>query len=311
MRESMLVLAILLSGWASPVLAQSPPVGYSAEECPPCARWNAPKPPVHLFGNTYWVGTEELGAVLITSDRGHALIDGGLPESATLILANIEALGFDPSDVRVILNSHAHYDHAGGIAALQRATGAEVLSTGASAQALLTGELTADDPQRDTALAFPAVPAVSVISDGDTVRAGSVNLIAVETPGHSPGGTSWTWRSCDAESCMNLVYADSQTPVSDEGYLYSDGDRAARFELGLDAIANLPCDILLTPHPGASDLWDRLEVTAGQSRTRGLVDSSACARYAERYRVQLRSRLSRERGGAGLWGATRHSHPHR
>ena len=273
-----------------PAEAQTPTAGYTPEECPPCARWNAPRPPAHIFGNTFWVGTDGLGAVLVTSESGHVVIDGGLPESAGLILANIEALGFDPADVRVLLNSHAHYDHAGGLAALQRATGAPVYATSASAEALRRGVLTADDPQRGIALAYPPVMDVSVLKDGDTVRVGPLVLVAHETPGHSPGGTTWSWRSCERDSCLELVYADSQTPVSEDGYRYSEGNRSARFRQGLEAIEALSCDILLTPHPGASNLWDRLAMGA-------LVDSGACGAYAARYREQLNQRLAREMAG--------------
>src|SRR5690606_32864417 len=84
---------------------------YDKAVCSSCAAWNEPNRPVHLFGNTYYVGTRGLGAILVTSADGHVLIDAGLPDSAPLILQNIRTLGFRPSDVKYILNSHAHYDH--------------------------------------------------------------------------------------------------------------------------------------------------------------------------------------------------------
>jgi metallo-beta-lactamase class B len=280
-----------------PAASQTTTTAYSPAECPPCERWNRPQPPVHLFGNTYWIGTEGLGAVLVTSSSGHILIDGGLPESAPHILANLRELGFEAGDVRLILNSHAHYDHAGGISALQAATGAPVYATNASAHALRTGVLTSEDPQREAALAFPAVSEVMVIQDGDTLRVGRLALVAHETPGHAPGGTTWSWTSCQSGVCRDMVYADSQTPVSDDGFRFSQGDRAVRFERGLDAIEHLDCDILLTPHPGASDLWRRVRRESGEDAA-GLVDPRACARYADRYRGELARRLDREVGGA-------------
>lgn len=295
LRVLSLATPLLLLLASADLASQSLPTGYSAEECPPCAAWNAAQPAVHLFGNTYWVGTRGLGAVLITSSDGHVLIDGGLPGSARLILANVRDLGFAVEDIRVIVNSHAHYDHAGGIAELQRATGASVFATSASAQALRTGTLTADDPQRDTALAYPAVLDVAVIADQDTVTVGQTALVAHLTPGHSPGGTSWSWRSCEGERCLALVYADSQTPVSDDAFMYSHGDRAARFEQGLRAIESLPCDILLTPHPGASGLWGRI-AERDRGNPNALVDSTACTGYAARYRARLEERLNRELG---------------
>src|SRR3954467_8247614 len=103
--------------------AQTPDPAKRAAGRPPRAEWNLPQAPLRLFGNTYYVGTKNLSSILITSPSGHVLIDGALPESAPLILANIKTLGFEPRDVKLILNSHAHYDHAGGIAELRRATG--------------------------------------------------------------------------------------------------------------------------------------------------------------------------------------------
>lgn len=284
----------LLSAGGLP--AQATSSAYTPEQCPSCAAWNAPRPPVRLFGNTYWVGTQGLGAVLITSESGHVLIDGGLPESADVILANVGALGLDPEDIDVILNSHAHYDHAGGTAELQRVTGAAVLASAASAAVLRRGIPGEDDPQHASALPFPPVEEVHVVAPGDTVRMGPLALVAHLTPGHSPGGTTWSWRSCEGGRCMDFVYADSQTPVSDDGFRYSEGARADDFRRGLSIIGNLSCDVLITPHPGASRLWERVEAReAGDPDA--LIDIDACRRYADRGRDQLATRIARERAG--------------
>lgn len=279
--------ASLLAQNADPLVAP-----YPADQCSSCAEWNEPQAPLRLFGNTYYVGTRGLGAVLVTSPEGHVLIDGGLPDSAPLILENIRALGFDPADVRLILNSHAHFDHAGGIAALQRASGARVAASAASAPVIERGTLEPDDPQFEIALAFPGVAVTDTVADGETVRVGPLALTMHLTPGHTPGGTSWSWRSCEGERCLSFVYADSRTPVSADGFRYSDGPYAtavADFERGAALLERLPCDVLVTPHPGASGLWQR--VAAG---TEGLVDASACRRYAAAGREQLRRRLARE-----------------
>lgn len=289
-----LITTVTFLAIANPGASQVVTEGYSPLECPSCASWNRPHRPVHLFANTYWVGTHGLGAILITSEVGHILIDGGLPESAPLIEANVRDLGFRPEDIRVILNSHAHFDHAGGIAALQHVSGARVLASPASAEALRTGLPTAEDPQRDTALAFPPVDEVDVIDHGDTVRVGPLTVVAHSTPGHCPGGTTWSWETCDDARCVAVVYADSQTPVSDDGFRFSDGSRARAFRTGLDRIAALPCDALLTPHPGASTLWDRIRLREGGDPD-ALFDGQACARYAQAGRERLEARLARER----------------
>jgi metallo-beta-lactamase class B len=266
---------------------------YPADRCPACARWNETRAPFRIYGNTWFVGTQGLTSLLITSPQGHVLIDGGLPDSAPLILANIRALGFDPSDIRLILNSHTHYDHAGGIAALERASGARVAASEPSAPVLERGLPGPDDPQYDIALAFPPVRDVERFQDGETLSVGPIRLTAHLTAGHTPGGTTWAWESCEGDRCLGLVYGDSQTPVSADNFRFT-GSRTypsavADFERGFAILAKLRCDLLLTPHPGASGLWDRL--AAGPE---GLIDPDGCRRYASRAREQLRRRLENE-----------------
>jgi metallo-beta-lactamase class B len=271
---------------------------YSAEACPSCAEWNQPQAPVRIHGNTYYVGTHGLAAVLITSPERHVLIDGALPNSAPLILENIRALGFDPRDIRLILNSHAHFDHSGGIAALQRASGARVAASGPSAPVLERGNSGDDDPQYGVLLDFPAVANVQRFADGETLRVGPIAVTAHLTAGHTPGGTTWTWRSCDDAGCVDLVYADSQTPISADGFRYSDSPAyptaVADFERGYRTLEALPCDILLTPHPAASQLWERLA-----RGPEALIEPMACKRYAANARQQLQRRLQSERVGSG------------
>lgn len=137
----------------------------AAEPCASCAEWNAPQMPFRVYGNTYYVGPHGLAAVLITSDTGHVLIDGGLPESTGLIADNIAALGFHLQDVKVILNSHAHFDHAGGIAELQRATGAAVRASLPSIIEMIAGAPMPDDPQSVTANRFPPVLKATPVKD--------------------------------------------------------------------------------------------------------------------------------------------------
>jgi metallo-beta-lactamase class B len=269
---------------------------YPAELCEACAGWNEPQTPFRIHGNTWYVGTRGLAAVLITSPDGHVLIDGGLPASAPLILDNVRALGFEPGDIRLLLNSHAHFDHAGGIAALQRASGARVAASEASAPVLERGRSAPGDPQHGVLLDFPPVAEVQRFADGDTLRVGPIALTAHLTAGHTPGGTTWSWRSCEGARCLDLVYADSQTPISADGFHYSDSadypGAIADFERGFRTLETLACDVLVTPHPGASSLWDRL--AAGPE---GLVDPEACRRYAAAGRRQLERRLENERAG--------------
>lgn len=268
-------------------------MAYDSARCPSCAEWNAPQAPLRLFANTYYVGTHGLTALLITSPEGHILIDGGLPNSAPLILKNIAALGFNARDIKIILNSHAHYDHAGGIAAIQEVTGARVIASAASAPVIARGLPDHDDPQHGIALPMPPVRNVDVLAAGEVVRLGPLVLTLHATGGHTPGGSTWTWRACEGARCLDFVYADSQSPISEDGFRFSDNRRypsaLADFERGHALLEQLACDILVTPHPGASSLWERVTTAPD-----GLVDRDACKRYAASARRALRARLERE-----------------
>ncbi len=267
---------------------------YDSAACPSCAAWNAPQTPLRLFGNTYYVGTRGLSALLITSNEGHILIDAGLPSSAPRILANVAALGFRASDIRIILNSHAHYDHAGGIAALLEVTGARVIASAASAPVITLGLPDHDDPQHGIALPMPPVRDVEVLDAEQVVRLGPLALTPHATGGHTPGGTTWSWRSCDGARCLDFVYADSQSPISEDGFRFTGSTRyptaIADFERGHTLLEALSCDVLITPHPGASSLWERA-TTAPE----GLIDRQACRRYAASARRALQARLAVEK----------------
>jgi metallo-beta-lactamase class B len=247
---------------------------------------------VRLHGNTYYVGTRGLASLLITSAQGHILIDGGLPNSAPQIIRNIRALGFNERDVKLIVNSHVHYDHAGGLAALQRMTGAPVAASAKSAPVIRRGKGGPDDPQYGLLLPMAPVARVNVFGDGDTLRVGDLAIVAHHTPGHTGGGTSWTWLSCGGGTCQRFVYADSQTPVSADSFLFSRNTTYPTvlqdFEKSFRMLEAVACDVLITPHPGASNLWDRVEA-------RQLVDRNACKRYAASARQNLARRLARER----------------
>ena len=280
---------------------QSDTAAYTAAECPPCAGWNAPRAPFRIHGDSWYVGTQGLSAILVTSPAGHVLVDAGLPETAPHVLRNVRALGFRPEDIRAIVNSHAHYDHAGGIAAVQRVSGARVVLGERSAPVVRTGRVGRDDPQFAIALPYPGAARVETIAYGDTLRVGPLRLVAHHTAGHTPGGTSWSWRSCEGDAgsgrCLDVVYADSQTPISADGFLFTRGDAyptaVADFERGHATLESLRCDVLLTPHPGASAMFDRLPAREGASL---VVDREGCRRYAAAARRALAERLARERG---------------
>ena len=252
--------------------------------------WDDRAPPRKVFGNVYYVGTCGITALLVTSPQGHVLLDGATAAAGPAIAANIQALGFRLADVKAILNSHEHSDHAGGLAHLQNATGAPVMALAPAVATLERGAGDRDDPQSGVLDRFPPVAAVQPLADGQVVRVGELALTAHATPGHAPGGTSWTWRSCEGTRCLEIAYVDSHSALTDGHYRFKDHPiYVDAFERSLDTVAGLPCDLLITPHPAASNLLARFNGDAP------LVDAGACQAFAANARANLAARLAEER----------------
>ena len=250
--------------------------------------WVAPAPPVRIFGNTYDVGTCGITALLVTSPEGHVLLDTGMPEVAGQIVANIRALGANPADVAWLLSSHEHLDHVGASAEVKRLTGAKAAALVKAQQPLETGEPWSEDPQLAIIPRFEGFAIDRVMQDGETLQVGGTTFTIHATPAHTPGSTSWTWESCEDGVCRTVAYADSiSTPAADD-YRFSDHpDYVARLRTGFAAVAALPCDILLTPHPSASEMDERLAAGAPY-------DPAACAAYARTGEANFDRRLAGE-----------------
>lgn len=286
----LLVLASLASGQS----------GTRSSSCADCPVWNKPQQPFRIYGNTYYVGPHGLTSILLTSKAGHILIDGALPESVPQVVANIRSLGFRIEDVKLIVNSHVHFDHGGGIAELQRLSGAKVAASPWSVEVLTKSGVGKGDPQFGVIIPVALVPRADTLRDGQTLRVGDIKLTARFTPGHTPGGTSWTWKSCAGGRCLNLVYSDSMTPVSADGFRFSDSREyptaVQDFEKSFAFLRSTPCDILLTSHPDASRLWQRLEGREKGIRPDPVISPNACKELAARAAEQLRRRLDSEKG---------------
>mgnify|MGYP001202567520 FL=1 len=275
------------AGVAQPSLDKVP----AATPCKDQDDWNEATAPRHVFGNTWYVGTCGISVLLVATPEGHVLIDGATAKAAPHVLASLHALGVDPRDVRVLLSSHEHNDHVGGLAQLQAATGAPLFARKTAMPALRLGRGDRSDPQFGIHEGFPPIADVRELVDGG-ISLGGLRISAHAMPGHTPGATTWSWDSCDGGQCRHMVHADSISAISDDTFRYSDHpDYVAAFRAGLDTLAALPCDILMTPHPGGSDLWPRLRGEAP------LVDTNACRAYADQGREGLATRLDKERKG--------------
>jgi metallo-beta-lactamase class B len=260
------------------------------EACVDWDDWNKPSPPFRLYGNSYYVGTCGITAILIAGPEGHILIDGGTEAGAEIIAENIRALGYSLDDVKLLLHSHEHFDHVAGLAKLQKLTNARLLASPEAAPVIRTGIVADHDPQAGMHKPFPAARVDGIVKAGDTVSLGQLSLTPIASPGHTHGALSWQWTSCEQGRCIAIVYADSLSPISSDTYRFSDHpDYVNSYQEGLNKLAALDCQMLIAPHPSASHMRERL------STSRGLYDPEACKIYADDVSTRLKERLTKER----------------
>lgn len=233
-----IVLALLLAKWF--------------EEVRPVTKRGGQQPaePFRIAGNFYYVGANDVAAFLITSPEGHVLLDAGYPSTARMIMASIAKLGFDIKDVKVLINSEPHADHAGGLALLQEASGAELWASEASANSMEAG---GDDPDLilplrvlmwTGLLRYPAPRVDHRVRDGETLRLGPIALTAHITGGHTRGCTTWTFPVQDGDRTLNVVSACSLNVMGGMTYPGLDADIERSFRV----MRSLPADIWVTSH---------------------------------------------------------------
>jgi metallo-beta-lactamase class B len=209
--------------------------------------WNKPVAPFRIAGNLYYVGAIEITSYLITTPEGHFLLDGGFVETAPQIERNITELGFKLTDVKFLLNSHAHYDHAGGLAELKKVTGAKFLASERDAPLLRSGGH--GDFRFGDTLTFPPIAPDQIVRDGEALPLGNQIMIAHLTPGHTRGCTTWTTRIHEGNKIYDVVFVGSQSAldykfVGQESYAGITED----FERSFALLNHLACDIFLASH---------------------------------------------------------------
>ncbi|QNP40025.1 subclass B3 metallo-beta-lactamase [Lysobacter solisilvae (ex Woo and Kim 2022)] len=249
--------------------------------------WRQPVAPFQVADHTWYIGTEGLSALLIRTAEGAVLIDGGMPQAAEMLLQRMRELGVQPGELKLILHSHAHGDHAGPIAAVKRATGAHVVSNAESAVLLARGG--SNDLHYGDDILYPAVQADRLVMDGETVELGGMRFTAHFTPAHTPGSISWTWSDSRAGKPLAIAYADS---LSAPGYRLVDNPRYPRivddYRRGFATVRSLPCDLLITPHPDASG-WTPADTSAPHP------SPMTCRAYADAAKAKLDAQLSTQR----------------
>jgi metallo-beta-lactamase class B len=245
------------------------------------ANWNKPAEPFHVIDNIYYVGTEGLGAYLFTGEEGHVLLDGATPEGAAVIKANIAKLGFKLSEVKILLNSHAHFDHSGGLADLKAATGATLQAMEGDISALEGGFYLGSEDVKT--MGAPPVKVDRVLKDGDKVELPGITLVAHATPGHSRGCTSWgTTASAGGENyevlvfCSATVAANRITPPLQYDGIVED------YRTTFAKAKTMRVDIPLAPHPEFFGLLQKAEKAKADKTQNFFVDPGAFQPYIKR-----------------------------
>jgi metallo-beta-lactamase class B len=245
---------------------------------------NQPIPPFHIIGNIYYVGASDITSYLITTRAGDILLDGGFAETAPQIEANIKTLGFKLQDVKIILNSHAHLDHAGGIAELKRVTGAQVVAMEGDVPALKAGT------------AYPAVTPGLVVHDGNNVTMGNVTMTAHSTPGHTRGCTTWTMVVEDGGKSYNVVFVGSATVLPNYRLITRPTYPGIKddYETTFRVLKSLPCDVFLAAHGSFYSLTEKREAMAKNPSENPFIDPAGYRAYIARAEAAYQKALQQE-----------------
>lgn len=250
---------MILLGWVfaftggmfvTPQAAQSKSHANTVPIDPP--DWSEPFPPHRMIGNIYYVGSRGLASYLITTPTGHILINSNLTTSVPLLRENIEKLGFRFSDVKILLISHAHFDHDGGSAEVKKLTGAKYMVMDGDVGVVESGGKKDFQYGNDAALLYPAVKVDRVLHDGDEVKISDTALTAHKTAGHTRGCTTWSLKVREAGKLYDVVIVGS--PNVNPGYklvnnkLYPEIDDD--YANGFRVLKSLPCDVFLGAHGG-------------------------------------------------------------
>jgi metallo-beta-lactamase class B len=253
--------------------------------------WNQPVKPFRIIGNIYYVGASDVTSYLIATPAGHILLDSGFAETVPQIKQNIAALGFRLADVKILINSHAHYDHAGGLAELKELTRAKLLASEADASLLANGGK--DDPNFGDRFAYAPVKVDQTLRDGEVVKLGDTMLTAHLTPGHTKGCTTWTMNVTDNGKTYQVVFVGS---ASAPGYRLIDNVKhpniVADYRQTFRRMQKLSPDVFLASHGIFFGLQKKMELSARHPKQNPFVDPNGYKDFVKRTEKQFRAQLS-------------------
>jgi metallo-beta-lactamase class B len=259
--------------------------------------WTAPQKPYRVIGNVYYVGSKDLASYLITTPQGDILINSSLTSSPAMIRKNVEALGFHLSDVKILLISHAHWDHAAGSAEVKRLTGAKYMVMDGDVSVVESGGKTDFHYGAEKADWYPAAKVDRILHDGDEVKLGGTVLVAHLTPGHTKGCTTWTMKVQEGGRSYNVVIVGS--PNINPGYRLV-GDRAyptmaQDYERTFRTLKALPCDVFLGAHGLYYDMQAKIaRMKAGAANP--FIDPQGYEDYVAEREQAFRTELAKQTG---------------
>ena len=259
--------------------------------------WIEPFPPFRIAGSLYYVGSKDLASYLITTPQGHILINSDLETSPPLIRASVEKLGFKVSDVRILLISHAHWDHDGGSAAIKALTGAAYMVMDGDVSVVESGGKTDFQYGNTPTSLYPPTRVDRVLHDGDEVKLGGTTLVAHLTPGHTKGCTTWTMKVTEAGKAYDVVIIGS--PNVNDGYKLvgnpSYPEIESDYERTFRVLKSLPIDIFLGAHGSYFDLQTKYpRLTAGAANP--FIDPAGYKSYVAEREQAYRTELAKQKG---------------
>jgi metallo-beta-lactamase class B len=256
--------------------------------------WNRPVQPFRIAGNVFYVGAWEVTSFLISTPRGHILLDSGFVETVPQIRHNLNKLGFKLEDVKILLNSHAHFDHAGGLAELKRLSGARLIASTADAELLQRGGK--NDFQFGDRFSYEPVVVDQKVDDGDKVELGGTTLVAHLTPGHTKGCTTWTMKTSEGGRDYQVVFVGSP---SIPGYRLLNNAKypsiISDYERTFSVLRSLPCDIFLASHGSFFGLQEKIARMKKEGTAAAFIDPEGYKKFVDEKETEFRSQLKREK----------------
>ena len=299
MRKILLVAAMAILG-ADGVMAQTPPAGGAPGGG--AGAMKAPLPPFRMIANIYYVGSAGLACYLIKTSKGEILLDSGYPDMASQIEGNIRALGFQLSDVKLLINSHAHIDHGGGMSQLKSDTGAKLVAMAEDAPYFENGGH--HDVLFGDRSTFPPVHVDRVIHDGDRVKLGRTTMTAHLTPGHTPGNTTWTMEINDGGKSYHAVFFGIVTPFPNTNLTGTPAypNIGADWARTMKVLPTLQCEVFLASNGSSYNMAQKREAQLKNPDPNPFIDPAGCQQFIERgeatYQNLLKAQASAAASGA-------------